>query len=152
MVFTPCLSKRGESITCGHVLDCQIMHSFFPMESAQIATCIRSYVADVSTVVRNLLGHLFWQGPLRWGACKRCRDTLCCSHLPPREQLHLLLISPCSPPARVTAGETASSRGRTADHCQFSSVAQSCPTLCNPMDCSAPGFPVLQYLPEFAQT
>ena len=24
---------------------------------------------------------------------------------------------------------------------QFSSVAQSCPTLCNPMDCSLPGFP-----------
>ena len=25
---------------------------------------------------------------------------------------------------------------------QFGSVAQSCPTLCNPMDCSTPGFPV----------
>ena len=25
---------------------------------------------------------------------------------------------------------------------QFSSVTQSCPTLCNPMDCSTPGFPV----------
>ena len=32
------------------------------------------------------------------------------------------------------------------------SVAQSCPTLCNPMDCSTPGFPVLYHLPEFAQT
>jgi len=32
------------------------------------------------------------------------------------------------------------------------SVAQSCPTLCNPMDCSTPGFPVLHHLPEFAQT
>ena len=28
---------------------------------------------------------------------------------------------------------------------------QSCLTLCDPMDCSTPGFPVLQYLPEFAQ-
>ena len=35
---------------------------------------------------------------------------------------------------------------------QFSSVAQSCPTLCSPMDCSMPGFPVLHYLLEFAQT
>ena len=35
---------------------------------------------------------------------------------------------------------------------QFSSVTQSCPTLCNPMDCSTPGFPVLHYFPEFAQT
>ena len=32
------------------------------------------------------------------------------------------------------------------------SVAQSCPTLCNPMDCRVPGFPVLHYLPEFALT
>ena len=35
---------------------------------------------------------------------------------------------------------------------QFSSVAQSCPTLCGPMDCSMPGFPVLHCLPELAQT
>ena len=32
------------------------------------------------------------------------------------------------------------------------SVTQSCLTLCDPMDCSTPGFPVLHYLPEFAQT
>ena len=35
---------------------------------------------------------------------------------------------------------------------QFSSVAQSCPTLCDPMNCSAPGLPVHQQLPEFTQT
>ena len=34
----------------------------------------------------------------------------------------------------------------------FSSVAQLCPTLCNPLDCSTPGFPVHHQLPEFAQT
>ena len=32
------------------------------------------------------------------------------------------------------------------------SVAQLCPTHCDPMDCSMPGFPVLHYLSEFAQT
>ena len=32
------------------------------------------------------------------------------------------------------------------------SVAQSCPILCDPMDCSAPDLSVLWYLPEFAQT
>ena len=35
---------------------------------------------------------------------------------------------------------------------QFSSVTQSCPTLCDPMDCSTPGFPLLHHLPELAQT
>ena len=35
---------------------------------------------------------------------------------------------------------------------QFSSIAQACPILCNPMDCSTPGFPVHHQLPELAQT
>ena len=35
---------------------------------------------------------------------------------------------------------------------QFSSVTQSCRTLCNPMDCSMPGFPVHHQLLEFTQT
>ena len=35
---------------------------------------------------------------------------------------------------------------------QFSSVAQSCPTLCDPMNCSTPGLPVHHHLPEFTQT
>ena len=35
---------------------------------------------------------------------------------------------------------------------QFSSVAQSCPTLCDPMDCSTPGLPVHHQVLELAQT
>ena len=35
---------------------------------------------------------------------------------------------------------------------QFSSVAQSCPTLCDPMNCSTPGLPIHHQLPEFTQT
>ena len=35
---------------------------------------------------------------------------------------------------------------------QFSSVTQSCPTLCNPVNCSTPGFPVHYQLPNFTQT
>ena len=37
-------------------------------------------------------------------------------------------------------------------HSWFSSVAQSCPTLHDPMDCSVPGFPVHHQLLELAQT
>ena len=36
--------------------------------------------------------------------------------------------------------------------CCTCSVAKPCPTLCDPMDCSTPSFPVLHYLPEFAHT
>ena len=35
---------------------------------------------------------------------------------------------------------------------QFSSVSQSCSTLCDPVDCSTAGLPVHHQLPEFAQT
>ena len=36
--------------------------------------------------------------------------------------------------------------------CCCCSIAKSSPTFCDPMDSSTPGFPVLHYLPEFAQT
>ena len=35
---------------------------------------------------------------------------------------------------------------------QFSSVAESCPTLCDPMNCRTPGLPVHYQLPESTQT
>ena len=35
---------------------------------------------------------------------------------------------------------------------QFSSVTQSCPTLCDPMNHSMPGLPIHHQLPEFTQT
>ena len=35
---------------------------------------------------------------------------------------------------------------------QIRSVTQSCPTLCNPMNCSTPGLPVHHQLPEFTET
>ena len=42
--------------------------------------------------------------------------------------------------------------GSTGISVQFSSVAQSCPTLCDPMNCSTPGLPVHHQLLEFTQT
>ena len=44
------------------------------------------------------------------------------------------------------------SQTATLQSVQFSSVAQSCPTLCNPMNHSTPGLPVHHQLPEFTQT
>ena len=39
-----------------------------------------------------------------------------------------------------------------SNEAQFSSITHSCPTLCDPMDCSRPDLPVHQQLPEFTQT
>ena len=42
--------------------------------------------------------------------------------------------------------------GYTASCCCYCPVAQSCPTLCDPMGCTSPGFPVLHHLLDLAQT
>ena len=48
--------------------------------------------------------------------------------------------------------DTRNQRGKKTLQSSCCSVAQFCPTLCNPMDCSIPGFPVLHCLLELAQT
>ena len=49
----------------------------------------------------------------------------------------------------ITTNKTGGGEGLPV---QFSSVTQSCPTLCNPKDRSTPGFPVHHQLPEFKLT
>ena len=48
----------------------------------------------------------------------------------------------------ISGGGSAGSYGSV----QFSSIAQSCPTLCDPMNCSTPGLSVHHQFPEFTQT
>ena len=48
--------------------------------------------------------------------------------------------------------ETSCNDNHTTCSVQFSSVAQSCLTLCDPIDCSTPGLPVHHQLLEFTQT
>ena len=48
--------------------------------------------------------------------------------------------------------EYSTSSGPWASSVKFSSVTQSCLTLCDPVDCSTPGFPVQNQILELAQT
>ena len=82
-------------------------------------------------------------------------DLLCCvsfsriakwfSYIHLHESTLFKILFPC----RLLQDTESSSLCYTA---QFSSVTQSCPTLCNPMDCSMPGLPVHHQIPELAQT
>ena len=69
--------------------------------------------------------------------------------------LHLLLLycpdppHSCHPPNTYVATST---NTWCVLPVSFSSVTQLCLTLCDPMDCSTPGFPVLHHLLELAQT
>ena len=56
---------------------------------------------------------------------------------------------------RILCSSTPVKSGLKCHYVSLSSVqlvAQSCPTLCNPMNCSTPGPPVHHQLPEFTQT
>ena len=55
-------------------------------------------------------------------------------------------------PALVGIFVTTEPPGKPTIYIQFSSVAQSCPTLCDPMNRSTPGLPVHHHLLEFTQT
>ena len=63
-------------------------------------------------------------------------------------------IKPASPisPALVGLFFTISATWEAQFNHQFSSVAQLCSTLCDPMNCSMPGLRVHHQLPEFTQT
>ena len=49
-------------------------------------------------------------------------------------------------------GVSGNKKSNALKHIQFCSLAQSCPTLCDPMDCSTPSLLVHHQLPEFIQT
>ena len=88
------------------------------------------------------------------------------SHQPPRgsPDLWCSSTSKCMktpPPPEVTAViQTSPNEGlvswlpveqREGHSCCCHPVAQSCPTPCDPMDCSTPGSPICHHLPRFAQ-
>ena len=64
-----------------------------------------------------------------------------CSGMPKIEDMRISVLKPRQSQAKWICGSV-----------QFSSVTQSCPTLCNPMNCSMPGLPVHHQLPESTQT
>ena len=55
-------------------------------------------------------------------------------------------------PFSASQEETVGTQGDELSIWLCCSVAQSCLTLCDPMDCSTPGFPVLHHLLELTQT
>ena len=69
---------------------------------------------------------------------------------------HPLLLPSIFPWIRVISSESVPCirwpKVHVISRVQFSSVAQPCLTLCNPMDCSRPGLPVHHQCPELAQT
>ena len=68
------------------------------------------------------------------------------------EGRHLLYLFSVGTPRPRTLLITQLALGRDPTDLECCPVSKSCLTLCSPTDCRMPGFPVLHYLPEFAQT
>ena len=87
-------------------------------------------------------------------SCPTLCDPMNCStpglpvhhQLPEFTQTHVHRVSDAIQPSHPLSPTSPS------EEIQFSSVAQSCPTLCDPMNCSTPGLPVHHQLPESTQT
>ena len=77
---------------------------------------------------------------LEWVAIPFCRGIFPAQATNPRSELQADSL-PSDPPGKSNIIIF-----------QFSSVAQSCPTLCDPMNHSTPGLPVHHQLPEFTKT
>ena len=79
--------------------------------------------------------------------CKQCRSLsgVCCLLILPRSYLSALDCHKESV-LNTTSCKTVN------NYRSCGSVTQACLTLCDPMDCSIPGLPVLHHLPEFVQT
>ena len=80
---------------------------------------------------------------LEWVAIS-CIYTHTCTHIYAYTYIHIHAVNICLLQGRKIRGQTGS--------VQFNSVAQSCPTLCDLMNCNTPGLPVDHQLPEFIQT
>ena len=101
----------------------------------------------------NVWGGLSLQGPTRWrrssGNCTRFEWLLCPRGVPLPSGLVFKFILP--PRGTHLGGETEKGSPIPYPTC-FCSVAQWCPGLCNPLDCSTPGLPVNHQLLEFTHT
>ena len=81
-----------------------------------------------------------------------CSSTLTPSHT--HTHIHLQIVRGDSHTCSLTYPDPHSHQSNSDLICLICCclVAKSCPTLCNPMNCSTPGFPVHHQLPELAQT
>ena len=99
----------------------------------------------ISLLSNHFKSYEIWVLPMQWILCTYKVKMLVTNYV-------LLFVIPRITVCQAPLSMEFSRQEYWTVHYQFSSVAQLCPTLCNPMNCSTPGLPVRHQLPEFTQT
>ena len=131
-----------------------------PLPGARPALCKRDLIMFALYARLSQLQPCWYQGQifLCWGPVLCTRKLSNISGLPslgprsiPSSIIDVSRHRHVSPP-RVGAKSPRIKNLSALHHLCCCSVPQSCPTLCDPVDCSAPGLPICHYLPELAQS
>ena len=112
------------------------------LESTGLNTCLKAIHVDMGYKSSKKREYIYWGTSLvvQW-------LRLHAANAGDRVQSLVWELDPSKPQLRVCLLQL-----KILHSVKFSSVAQSCLTLCDPMDCSTPGFLVHHQLPELAQT
>ena len=161
-------------VNCGTIHSClltsqrqlwivQTQAVLFCFDQSRVLFCFLILSGGTSLEVQWLRTHLAMQGRLVWSLVRELRSHMLVACLaattePEPSGAHVPQVESLETPRKDPMWCSKDPVGCNWDwmesntlfvHC---SVAQSCPTLCDPMDCSMPGFPVLHHFPGFAQT
>ena len=104
----------------------------------------KAWYATVHRVTKSQTWLSDWTELKCWLQIGTCQE-----HLPVTEEQHQHLLSACDAAAAENEALCSRETGGKGLSVQFSSVTQSCMTLCDPLDCRTPGFPVHHQLLEF---
>ena len=114
-------------------------------------------MATLSTILARQIPQREDCGVIQFMGCKRLRHDLVTKQQQSRQQTDPSYSNDIFIKKKLTTSWYKTKNIFRRDICvpvlsHFSSVTQSCPTLCNHMNCSMPGLPVHHQLPEFTQT
>ena len=145
---------RRESYLCPSSFPLEHFY-LFQFSSVQLLSRVRLFVTPCIAAHQASVSNINSRSSLKLTSIE---SVMPCSHLIFCRPL--LLLPPIPPTTRVFSNESTLrmrwpkywSYSFSISPVQFSSVTQSGPTLCDPMNCSTPGLPVHHHLPEFTQT
>ena len=121
-------SSKASILQCSAFFTVQLSHPYMTTGKTTALTR-RTFVGNVMSLLFNMLSRLV------------------ITFLPRSKRLLISLVI-----RKMQIRSTTRYHQHLFSSVQFSSVAQSCPTLCDPMNHSTPGLPVHHHLPEFTQT